>query len=889
MSRWMAIILLLLFWPNALWSQGGWYTVATGTTANLFSVTFASSQAGWACGSSGTLIKTTDGGSTWYAVNTGTSEELISVDFVNEQSGFAAGANGVILKTTDGGLNWTPSPSGTTVILESIRFQNPDSGYVAGHGLVLKTTNGGLSWFPSFSNGSDSLTCVQYRSASDIMAAGYSGKMIRSTNAGREWFVVPTPTVQNLEGLAFSSEETGFAVGLNGTLIRTTDGGDSWQSVVSGVSTHLLAIDFSDSGDGVIVGQSGTLLRTTDGGTTWFSQSSFSTDFITHVVHLAAGEAIVVGFGGKAAKTEAGFTAFSKVTSGPIVNDGGASRSVNWVDYNNDGFPDLFVSNSNGAIGRRDFLYRNNGPDSNYTFAKITSDPVVLDNGRSDGASFGDYDNDGDLDLFVVNWYGENNMLYENNGFPNFTFTKITTGPPVSNGGLSETCVWGDYDNDGDLDLYVTNSGNAGIAYANFLYKNNGDKTFTRITTGIPVTDVTFSRGATWMDFDQDGDIDLFVTNEEGQNNALYRNMLVETATDTFARVTGDPLVSDGLSSMGASWGDVDNDGDQDVFVANAPNNNRLYLQNNDHTFTEVATGAIVADGGVSFGSGWGDMDNDGDLDLYVVNAYAGTPVVNFLYKNLRMESGTVAFERVGKGLPATETGYAFGIAWGDYDRDGDLDLFLAKTWSENENNALFNNENANGNHWLEIRVVGVQSNRTGIGARIRVKATINGQSVWQQRVIEGQSGYCGQNLWAHFGLGDATVIDSVIVDWPSGLRSVHESVAPDRLIQLYEDGTISSNPATVKSRRKSLNLYHNYPNPFNPSTTIRFELPSFSFTRLTVYDVLGRYVDTLVEGTLPAGAHDIQWTPSGLASGIYIIRLQAAGESAARCVVLIK
>ncbi len=482
---------------------------------------------------------------------------------------------------------------------------------------------------------------------------------------------------------------------------------------------------------------------------------------------------------------------FIKITSGAPVEDGGASRSVNWVDYDNDYDLDLFVSNSNGALGRSDFLYRNEGPGGNFYFQKISSGPVVNDNGRSDGGSFGDFDNDGDLDLFVVNWYNENNMFYENNGGPGFDYTEIFPGAPTSDGGLSETCSWGDYNNDGFLDLYVTNSGNAGVARRNFLYKNNGNKTFTAITKGRHVTDVEFSRGMNWVDYDRDGDVDIFVVNEEGQNNSLYKNFYKEAGVDSFLKITTGPLVNSGGNSISSSWGDIDNDGDLDVFIANASGqSNFLYLQNSDHSFTQVTSGAIVSDGGSSFGSAWGDFDNDGDLDLYVTNAYAGAPSVNFMYKNMLIENASLSFQKVTGQDVVTDQGDSYGVSWGDYDRDGKLDLFVAKTAGENENNALYKNDNSSGNHWTQFRCYGIASNNTSLGTVIRLKANINGSSVWQTRVLEGQSGYCGQSQYAHFGLKTATIIDSIVVEWPSGRRDIHTNVPTDKLYMLYENGT---------------------------------------------------------------------------------------------------
>jgi hypothetical protein len=194
-------------------------------------------------------------------------------------------------------------------------------------------------------------------------------------------------------------------------------------------------------------------------------------------------------------------TSFTRITTGAIVNDGGRSFGSSWGDYDNDGDLDLFVANEL----QNNFLYQNNGDG---TFIKITSGAIVNDGGRSVSSSWGDYDNDGDLDLFVANYLAsENNFLYQNNG--DGTFTKITTGAIVTDGGRSYGSIWGDYDNDGDLDLFVTNYWGDN----NFLYQNNGDGSFTKITSGAIVNDGGYSYGSSWGDYDNDGDLDLFVAN----------------------------------------------------------------------------------------------------------------------------------------------------------------------------------------------------------------------------------------------------------------------------------------------------------------------------------------------------------------------------------------
>jgi hypothetical protein len=481
---------------------------------------------------------------------------------------------------------------------------------------------------------------------------------------------------------------------------------------------------------------------------------------------------------------------FTPISTGDAVTVANGSRSVNWVDYNNDGYLDLFVTNG-PSRGQDNELYRNCGPPE-YVLTRVSGTPVVSDSGRSDGSTWGDMDNDGDLDLFVVNWYNDNNLLYLNSA--DGEFTQSMSGDPVLDGGLSETACWGDYDNDGFLDLVVTNSGSNGLARRNFLYHNEKNGSLSRVTVNAVSGDVEFSRGVTWIDYDNDGDVDLFVANEEKQNNSLYRNLLKEAGVADFEKCTEGPLVSDGGSSWSASWGDYNNDGFEDVFITNwMDEDNFLYMNNTDGTFTRVIDDTIAHDGGYSASSGWGDYDNDGDLDMIVTSAYKkGEMLANVLYQNMLMETGRPAFGRRDGGAVTADSGYSYGVAWGDYDNDGDLDLYVARTFDEAQRNALYRNE-GNANHWLGIRCNGTRSNKAAIGATVRAKAVIGGNAVWQIRRVSGQNGYCNQNLLLNFGLGDARVVDSLVVDWPSGVRSVYCDLDADRHLRLSEDGSLTA------------------------------------------------------------------------------------------------
>jgi enediyne biosynthesis protein E4 len=501
---------------------------------------------------------------------------------------------------------------------------------------------------------------------------------------------------------------------------------------------------------------------------------------------------------------------FTRITSGPVVNTAGDSRSVNWVDVNNDGLIDLFISNGKNG-GQNNMLYLNAGGGA---FTQVTGDPIVLDNKPSDGATFADCDNDGDLDAFVVNWYQQPNLFYTNNG--NATFTQITGTPVVTSGGFSETASWGDYDNDGLLDLYVTRSGGTAATNKNLLYHNDGGNTFTKILTGTPVTDSYVSRSVNWTDLDSDGDLDLFVTNEGTTNNDenIYRN----DGGGTFTKITTGPLLNNGAYTMSSSWGDYDNDGDLDVYLANDQADNALFRNDGNFNFIKITGDTVGHTNAHSFSSAWSDIDNDADLDLFVTNSYyTATKQINFLYLN----DGNGSFTRINNTIPAQDSSWSYGCAFGDYDNDGFEDLAVATVRFNNvdEPDFLYHND-GNSNHWITIKLVGTITNKSAIGTKIRIRAIINGVPVWQMREISAQTSYCGQNdLRAHFGLGTTTVIDSIKIEWLSGTQETYTAISGDQFITITEGQGITSFISAPEDNNFSV-----FPNPAKGKVTIKLK-----------------------------------------------------------------
>jgi len=555
---------------------------------------------------------------------------------------------------------------------------------------------------------------------------------------------------------------------------------------------------------------------------------------------------------------------FGRAQASAISFEPAVSLGSSWADVDGDGDLDLFVTN---ASNQNEFLYLNNNDG---TFTKNTTSAIANDGNASQGASWGDYDHDGDLDLYVAN-FNQPNALFENGG--GGVFTKVTTGAIATDREISTGCSWVDLDNDGDLDMFVTNLGTN-----ESLYRNNGDRTFTKVTEGGIVNDRGFSQSASWADYDNDGDMDVFVANDRNENNGLYAN----NGDGIFTKIATGPLVNDGGNSFSSSWGDYDNDGDFDLFVANAQTQNDfLYANNGDGTFTKITEGPVVNDGVSSQASGWNDFDNDGDLDLFVTTIGGES----LLYEN----DGAGNFTRRMENPFRSDLLNATSASWADYDNDGDSDLFVSVN---NANSVLYFNA-GNDNNWLKIKCVGVASNTTGIGAKVRVKATINGKSYWQMRQITTSSGYNSQNsLLAEFGLGDATQVDSIKIEWPSKKFDILTNVAAGSYV--INEGSTNAVAGGNNELPLRFTLQQNYPNPFNPTTTIEYALAKQTHVSLRVFNVLGEEVARLVDREQPAGVYRMQWNGKdargqALPSGLYLYKIETEAFTETKRLVLIK
>ncbi len=579
---------------------------------------------------------------------------------------------------------------------------------------------------------------------------------------------------------------------------------------------------------------------------------------------------------------------FSQVFSGAIATNLSINMGSSWADYNQDGFVDILVL---GGIGDNQ-LYQNNG-DGTFT---LDNGIVSNDGGNSGAAVWGDFDNDGDLDLYVSNnppatEPAEVNFLYLNNGAPDFSFTKITDEAPAIDANYTWSSTWVDYDNDGDLDLHVPENRHLGV---DFFYENNGvpDATghyFTAVTPAFVTPNPESSGVASWIDYDNDGDQDLFLfksgrTLPEGsEDNRMYHNTLSETGVLDFQRVVTAEMVTHFDLDFQASWGDYDNDGDMDVYLGNFDNSNYLYQNQGDSLFSRVTEGDAVTDNTRTLGSTWGDFDNDGDLDLYVTN----TGQVSAYYQNdgmgnLSRQTGAVV------GPPAINISSCQSASSADFNNDGYLDIFVGNAGFSTQilPDYLYRN-NGGDQGFILLTCQGTTSNRAGIGTKIRLKANIDGQDVWQMRVVSGgPTGDRAQNsLRAHFGLGDASIIDSLVIEWTSGQKDIYTQVTTHQICTVTEgqgsDCLLTLATPVVSDFVTSFVVVNN---PVREDTLlVQYQIKEDTPITFLLMDANGKPVARYQTGNTGKWQMDV----SDLPAGNYFLQLKTANGGATRKIII--
>ncbi len=464
------------------------------------------------------------------------------------------------------------------------------------------------------------------------------------------------------------------------------------------------------------------------------------------------------------------------VVSGTTVEStaGYSTTGAIWGDFNNDGFDDLIMPQLNlfNGIKTVPLSFKNDGAGN---FTSIAPAGIVPSTYLIGTAA--DYNNDGKLDLFLTST-GSQNYLYKGNG--DFTFSLIASTPvsenfPNSLNYVDFAASWVDYNKDGMLDLYVTTNANTKDAK---LFTQGPIGTFTKETTSALTTIAATTTVSVWADYDNDGDQDVFITDQASSTvNQLYKN----NGNGTFTRVTGAPFDTDtNQRSFTAAWGDYNNDTFLDLFIA-ATGNNLLYKNNGNGTFTKQSMPSTITETSyAAFAGAWGDINNDGYLDLLVSNRSGE----NQFYIN---NNGT-SFTKINNEKINDAKVSNFGAALADYNNDGYLDIALAvvdpNLQASGIKNQLFKN-NFNSGNWSQVKLVGVTSNKSAIGARI----TLVSGGKTQIREIASTVSFTSQpSLRAHFGIGGNTSITSIQVKWPSGLIQTYSNPPINQILTIVED-----------------------------------------------------------------------------------------------------
>jgi hypothetical protein len=496
-----------------------------------------------------------------------------------------------------------------------------------------------------------------------------------------------------------------------------------------------------------------------------------------------------------------------------------------FFDYDNDGWMDILVlsgtrleGDTEGATNR---LYKNNRDG---TFTEVTEQAGLVRKGWASGVTVGDYNNDGFEDLFITYW-GQN-VLYRNNGDGTFTDVTKAAGLLNSRTRWGSGCSWVDYDRNGQLDLFVANyidfdlttipkpgqnsnckwkgvpvnCGPRGLPPGKqSLYRNNGDGTFTDVTTqsGIGRAKPSYGMTVVAADFDNDGWPDIYVACDS-VSSLYFRNNHDGTFTEEGLE-RGVALNEDGMeqAGMGVGVGDFNLDGNLDIFKTHfTDDTNILYRNDGKAMFDDITvrSGLGVETRFVGWGAGIVDLDNDGNPDIFLVTgsvypeveksvpAYPyKTPRV--VFRNLGSEKFEELIEEAGPGVAAAHS--SRGCAFGDFDNDGDVDILIVNI---NEPPSLLRNNVTGDGHWLTVKLVGTTSNRSAIGARVSARY---GAKVQVQERTGQSSFYSSNDPRLHFGLGSATTVD-LEVRWPNGVKEKFPSVKADRFITVIEGKGIS-------------------------------------------------------------------------------------------------
>ena len=582
--------------------------------------------------------------------------------------------------------------------------------------------------------------------------------------------------------------------------------------------------------------------------------------------------------------------------TGTAMGGGGA-----WFDYDADGDDDLYLV---GGVSYGDSLYENIGGGM-FVNVTVAAGLSGMGSAWTQGVATGDVNNDGFREIFVTTVHPQACHLLRNNG--DKTFTDISAAAGITDAAWSISATFGDYNLDGFLDIYVGNyvrtygavtydtlgniiaMGHTG--WKNFLYLNNGNMTFSESAELHMAADSGCALANAFTDYNKDSRPDISVVNDFGYWIIPNTVLLNQPGTPAFS----DQGVATGMDiqqfGMGVAIGDYDHDLDLDYYFTNMGENSLMNSQNNGTSFIDTAAFAGVVNGYVdtllntSWGCAFMDYDNDTWQDLWVENGFVVAPAAfrdpNALYHN----NGDGTFTDVTVVENVTDSSIGRGFAYADYDNDGDVDMLSVNVSTPGAQ--LYRNDQANGNHWLQIKTEGVVNNRDGFGALIRI--VVGGDS-WVHEVDGGSSHLSHNSSIAHFGLAASTNVDSICITWPGGAVQCTTNIAADQRITIVED-TLTLLPYTESPENPLLadpetfaDKLFSYPNPSQGLTHIAYSVAEKTPVTLEIYNTVGQRVALLVDQVHEAGEYVVDWdgrSDAGRAAGagVYLILLKTKGK----------
>lgn len=457
-------------------------------------------------------------------------------------------------------------------------------------------------------------------------------------------------------------------------------------------------------------------------------------------------------------------------------------NGVSVHDFNGDGLDDISMATSQALPI---FVYKNTG--STFELQDLNLPQNIS---QIKQINWVDIDNDGDKDLFLTS-NESGNRLYENDGTLNFTDITASSGMPQGNL-YTAGASWGDYNNDGFLDLFLSNKDD-NLVRGNLLFKNQGNSTFIDVTVNSGINpDAMLSFCAAFFDFNNDGYQDIYIANDRTNfTNVLYKN----NGDGTFLDLSADSNTNIAIDAMSVTIGDYNNDGFFDIYVTNTPSGNVFLKNNGDESFTDVTSVTDTSFGSVAWGAVFLDAENDMDLDLYVSGSFTGSDpalLSSAFYRNNNDDTFALSDDCGFVG----DNSRSFANAIGDFNNDGLPDIVVNN--SVNNTMFLWENQSVTTNNYLKVKLQGTQSNSDGIGSVIEI--SIGGEK--QFRYTLNGEGYLGQNsAYKIFGLGNASKVDYIKVKWLSGVVDVFNNVSANQNITIVEDSnTLSINSFVSKT-----------------------------------------------------------------------------------------